>query len=170
MLYASTGTGPYNEQLDPITIGEWWMFAQNDVMEMTKRGVPGVWTYGFYDGWTPNYMFYAVHTHNATGRFYEVGGYGVEQRDAEGAPARRLRRRRRPAARGGAASRCGAAAVARGGRGAAAGARRRGRGGAGGGAGRSRAVAAADAAAATAASGSVRIPIRATSTGARART
>lgn len=77
LLYASTGTGPYNEQLDPITIGEWWMFAQNDVMEMTKRGVPGVWTYGFYDGWTPNYMFYAVHTHNATGRFYEVGGYGV---------------------------------------------------------------------------------------------
>ena len=27
--------------------------AQNDVMEMTKRGVPGVWTYGFYDGWVP---------------------------------------------------------------------------------------------------------------------
>jgi hypothetical protein len=77
LLYASTGTGPYNEQLDPITIGEWWMFAQNDVMEMTKRGVPGVWTYGFYDGWTPNYMFYAVHTHNATGRFYEVGSYSV---------------------------------------------------------------------------------------------
>src|SRR5688572_5033952 len=77
LLYASTGTGPYNEELDPITIGEWWMFAQNDVMEMTKRGVPGVWTYGFYDGWTPNYMFYAVHTHNATGRFYEVNSYSV---------------------------------------------------------------------------------------------
>ena len=52
-LYASTGTGPYNEQLDPITINEWWMLAENDVMEMTKRGVPGVWTYGFYDGWVP---------------------------------------------------------------------------------------------------------------------
>ena len=46
-LYSSTGTGPYNEQLDPITINEWWMMAQADVMEMTKRGVPGVWTYGF---------------------------------------------------------------------------------------------------------------------------
>ena len=85
LLYSSTGTGPYNEQLDPITIYEWWMFAQNDVMEMTKRGVPGVWTYGFYDGWTPNYMFYAVHTHNATGRFYEVGGYGVNNVTARGA-------------------------------------------------------------------------------------
>jgi hypothetical protein len=85
LLYSSTGTGPYNEQLDPITIYEWWMFAQNDVMEMTKRGVPGVWTYGFYDGWTPNYMFYAVHSHNATGRFYEVGGYGVNAVTVPGA-------------------------------------------------------------------------------------
>ncbi len=75
LLYVSTGTGPYNEQLDPLTINEWWMFAQNDVMEMTKRGVPGVWTYGFYDGWTPNYMFFVAHGHNATGRFYEVNSF-----------------------------------------------------------------------------------------------
>ena len=31
-------------------------------MEMTKRGVPGVWTYGFYDGWVPNYMFFIAHS------------------------------------------------------------------------------------------------------------
>jgi hypothetical protein len=77
LLYASTGTGPYNEQLDPITINEWWTLAENDVLEMTKRGVPGVWTYGFYDGWVPNYMFYVVHAHNATGRFYEVQSYNT---------------------------------------------------------------------------------------------
>jgi len=79
-LYASTGTGPYNEQLDPITINEWWMLAENEVMEMTKRGVPGVWTYGFYDGWVPNYMFFIAHSHNSIGRFYEVMGYGPENR------------------------------------------------------------------------------------------
>ncbi len=77
-LYASTGTGPYNEQLDPITINEWWMLAENDVMEMTKRGVPGVWTYGFYDGWVPNYMFFIAHSHNSIGRFYEVQSYGPD--------------------------------------------------------------------------------------------
>ncbi|HEV8197560.1 MAG TPA: M14 family zinc carboxypeptidase [Gemmatimonadales bacterium] len=77
-LYASTGTGPYNEQLDPITINEWWMLAENDVMEMTKRGVPGVWTYGFYDGWVPNYMFFIAHSHNSVGRFYEVQSYGPD--------------------------------------------------------------------------------------------
>jgi len=78
LLYASTGTGPYNEQLDAITVNEWWVLAQNDVIEMTKRGVPGVWTYGFYDGWTPNYMFFVAHGHNATGRFYEVQSYGPD--------------------------------------------------------------------------------------------
>jgi hypothetical protein len=77
-LYTSTGTGPYNEAIDPITIDEWWLLAKTEVMELTKRGVPGVWTYGFYDGWVPNYMFFAAHAHNATGRFYEVQSYGPD--------------------------------------------------------------------------------------------
>ncbi|MBI3569029.1 MAG: hypothetical protein HY084_12605 [Gemmatimonadetes bacterium] len=77
-LYSSTGSGPYNNELDPITVGEWWQFAENDVVEMTKRGVPGVWTYGFYDGWVPNYMFFIAHEHNAIGRFYEVQSYGPD--------------------------------------------------------------------------------------------
>ena len=81
-LYASTGTGPYNEALDPITVDEWWLLAKTEVMEMTKRGVPGVWTYGFYDGWTPNYMFFIAHTHNAIGRFYEVQSYGPDNYEA----------------------------------------------------------------------------------------
>ena len=80
-LYSSTGTGPYNDALDPITVSEWWMLAQNDVLEMTKRGVPGVWTYGFYDGWVPNYMIFIAHSHNAIGRFYEVQGYGPDNYD-----------------------------------------------------------------------------------------
>ena len=86
-LYASTGTGPYNEQIDPITIDEWWLLAKTEVMEMTKRGVPGVWTYGFYDGWVPNYMFFIAHAHNSIGRFYEVMGYGPENRVASGGGA-----------------------------------------------------------------------------------
>ena len=53
-------------------------------MEMTKRGVPGVWTYGFYDGWVPNYMFFIAHAHNSIGRFYEVMGYGPENRAVHG--------------------------------------------------------------------------------------
>ena len=77
-LYVSTGTGPYNPQLDPIQIDEWWMLAETEIMEMAKRGVPGVWTYGFYDGWVPNYLFWIAETHNSFGRFYEVQSYGPD--------------------------------------------------------------------------------------------
>jgi Zinc carboxypeptidase len=75
-LYISTGTGPYNESLDPVAIDEWWLLAETEVMEMAKRGVPGVFTYGFYDGWVPNYLFWMALTHNSFGRFYEVQSYG----------------------------------------------------------------------------------------------
>ncbi|MDE8651188.1 M14 family zinc carboxypeptidase [Novosphingobium album (ex Liu et al. 2023)] len=77
-LYTSTGTGPYNPSLDPIQSNEWWLLAETEVMEMTKRGVPGVWTYGFYDGWVPNYLFWIAQTHNSFGRFYEVQSYGPD--------------------------------------------------------------------------------------------
>jgi Zinc carboxypeptidase len=85
-LYASTGTGPYNNEIDPIVVNEWWMLAENDVMEMTKRGVPGVWTYGFYDGWVPNYMFFIAHSHNSIGRFYEVQSYGPDPYEVRPGP------------------------------------------------------------------------------------
>src|ERR1041385_7238830 len=76
-LYTSTGTGPYNAWLDPIVIDEWNLLAFHEIEEMTKRGVPGVWTHGFYDGWAPNYMFYVANGHNAIGRFYETFGNSV---------------------------------------------------------------------------------------------
>ncbi|MBV9926031.1 MAG: hypothetical protein JOZ96_13520 [Acidobacteria bacterium] len=75
-LYTSTGTGPYNAWLDPIVVDEWQLLAYHEIEEMTKRGVPGVWTHGFYDGWAPNYMFYVANGHNAVGRFYETFGNG----------------------------------------------------------------------------------------------
>ena len=77
-LYVSTGTGPYNPALDAIAIDEWWLLGQTEVMEMAKRGVPGVFTYGFYDGWVPNYLFWIALTHNSFGRFYEVQSYGPD--------------------------------------------------------------------------------------------
>jgi hypothetical protein len=76
LLYTSTGTGPYNSIVDPIQVNEWWLLAQTEIMELTKRGVPGVWTYNFYDGWVPNYMFWIGVTHNSIGRFYETQSYG----------------------------------------------------------------------------------------------
>jgi Zinc carboxypeptidase len=75
LLYVSTGTGPYNPIVAPLQVTEWWWLAQNEIMEMTKRGVPGVWTYNYYDGWVPNYLFWMAVTHNSIGRFYETQSY-----------------------------------------------------------------------------------------------
>jgi len=71
-LYTSTGTGPYNRELDPIVVDEWHELAFQEITELTKRGLPGVWTHDFYDGWTPNYMFWVANGHNSIGRFYET--------------------------------------------------------------------------------------------------
>lgn len=75
-LYIMTGTGPYNAWLDPIVISEWQEMAYHEIEEMTKRGVLGVWTHGFYDGWAPNYLLSIANNHNSIGRFYETFGNG----------------------------------------------------------------------------------------------
>ena len=75
-LYTSTGTGPYNAWVDPILVDEWHVLAYQEITEMTKMGVPGVWTHNFYDGWAPNYAFYVANGHNSIGRFYETQGAG----------------------------------------------------------------------------------------------
>ena len=72
-LYASTGTGPYNDEFDPILVDELHTLAYQEITELTRRGLPGVWTHGFYDGWSPNYTILSVASlHNSIGRFYET--------------------------------------------------------------------------------------------------
>jgi len=74
LLHVSTGTGPYNEHTDPIAIGEWATLANNDITALEAQGLPGVWTWGFYDGWWPGYALWIATNHNAIGRFYETFG------------------------------------------------------------------------------------------------
>jgi hypothetical protein len=71
-LYTSTGTGPYNDEFDPIVVDEWHTLAYQEITELTKRGLPGVWTHGFYDGWAPNYMLGIAQFRNSLGKFYET--------------------------------------------------------------------------------------------------
>jgi len=88
LLYVSTGTGPYNRNVDPITITEWQSFANWDVQRTTEQGLPGVFTWAFYDGWWPGYAIWVAINHNAVGRFYETfGNAGADTylRDLRGA-------------------------------------------------------------------------------------
>lgn len=74
LLYISTGTGPYNEHVDPITIGEWQTFANHEITALTAQGLPGVFDWAFYDGWWPGYGIWVANNHNSIGRFYETFG------------------------------------------------------------------------------------------------
>jgi len=78
-LYISTGTGPYNRAIDPVQISEWNELAHYEIAELGKRGLPGVWTHDFYDGWSPNYMMFIAQMRNSIGRFYETyTSFGAE--------------------------------------------------------------------------------------------
>jgi hypothetical protein len=86
-LYVSTGTGPYNPNIDPITRHEWQWIAHYEVTSLTSLGMPGVWTHDFFDGWNPGYMVFASNNRNAIGRFYETYGNslpGTMHRRVEG--------------------------------------------------------------------------------------
>ncbi len=83
-LYVSTGTGPYNEDLDPLTIDEWHNLAHEEVTQLTKRGMPGVFTHAFYTGWAANYLMWFANIRNSVGRFYEtLGNRGADTMERE---------------------------------------------------------------------------------------
>jgi hypothetical protein len=89
-LYTSTGTGPYNRAIDAITVDEWHELSYHEIEELTRRGLPGVWTHGFYDGWAPNYMMFIANLRNSVGRFYETyTSFGAECDTARLGPQQR---------------------------------------------------------------------------------
>ena len=74
-LYDNTvGDGPYNAWLDPIVTNEWQMLGWNNVQEMTRFGMPGVFTHGVFDTWSPGYLMFLAATHNGVSRLYETFG------------------------------------------------------------------------------------------------
>src|ERR1051326_2849089 len=74
-LYDNTiGDGPYNAWIDPILGDEWEMVGWNNVSEMTKFGMPGVFTHGTFDTWSPGYLMFIAALHNGISRLYETFG------------------------------------------------------------------------------------------------
>jgi hypothetical protein len=76
-LYDNTvGDGPYNAWIDPILAGEWQMMGWNNVSQMTTFGMPGVFTHGTFDTWSPSYLMFIAAMHNGISRLYETFGNG----------------------------------------------------------------------------------------------
>src|SRR6476659_4803411 len=74
-LYDNTiGDGPYNAWVDPILTDEWQIIGWNNVSEMTKFGMPGVFAHGDFDTWSPGYLMFIAATHNGISRLYETFG------------------------------------------------------------------------------------------------
>ena len=75
-LYTFSGQAPQNPALDPILYGEMPWFANFEVAQLAKYGMPGVWTHGFVDMWSPGYVAFMSSNHNGLVRMYETFGNG----------------------------------------------------------------------------------------------
>src|SRR6202522_3383399 len=76
-LYDITvGDGPYNAWVDPTIADEWAELGWNNVAQMQTLGMPGVFTHGDFDTWSPGYLMYLAGMHNGISRLYETFGNG----------------------------------------------------------------------------------------------
>ena len=76
-LYDNTvGDGPYNAWVDPTLADEWGELGWNNVAQMQSFGMPGVFTHGDFDTWSPGYLMFLAGMHNGISRLYETFGNG----------------------------------------------------------------------------------------------
>jgi hypothetical protein len=76
-LYDNTvGDGPYNAWVDPALADEWAELGWNNVSQMASLGMPGVFTHGDFDTWSPGYLMFLAGMHNGISRLYETFGNG----------------------------------------------------------------------------------------------
>jgi Zinc carboxypeptidase len=73
-LYVYSGEAPQNPLWSPILYGELPMLSNWDMSQLTKYGMPGVWTHAYVDAWSPGYVAEMATDHNGLMRFYEIFG------------------------------------------------------------------------------------------------
>ncbi len=79
LLQTWNGTGPFNTNLDPILLNEWFAMSLAELGALTSAGMPGVWTWGFSDGWEHVFLDSIAVNHNSIGRGYETYGNGTAE-------------------------------------------------------------------------------------------
>ncbi len=76
-IYDNTvGDGPYNAWVDPLLADEWAALGWNNVQQMQSFGMPGAFTHGNFDTWSPGYLMFLGAMHNGISRLYETFGNG----------------------------------------------------------------------------------------------
>ena len=114
LLYTYTGGPPQNPNLDPILFAELPWFGNWEMAQMTKWGMPGVYTHAFMDGWSPGYLGSVAYNHNGLMKMYETQS-GRDLDSTAMANARRGIASGAPAPGGGLGGRAGAVPTGRGG-------------------------------------------------------
>ncbi len=71
-----SATAPYNAWVDPTLADEWAELGWNNVAQMQGLGMPGVFTHGDFDTWSPGYLMFLAGMHNGISRLYETFGNG----------------------------------------------------------------------------------------------
>ena len=72
LLYTYSGAAPQNPNLDPLLFAELPWFANWELAQLTKYGMPGVYTHAFMDGWSPGYLGSVSYNHNGLMKMYET--------------------------------------------------------------------------------------------------
>jgi len=72
LMYTYSGGPPQNPNLDPLLFAELPWFSNWELAQMTKWGMPGVYTHAFMDGWSPGYYASVAYNHNAVMKMYET--------------------------------------------------------------------------------------------------
>ena len=72
LMYIYSGGPPQNPNLDPILFTELPFFANYQLEQTTKYGMPGVYTHAFMDGWSPGYLGSVAYNHNGMMEMYET--------------------------------------------------------------------------------------------------
>ena len=93
LLYTYSGGPPQNPNYDPLLFAELPWFSNWELAQMTKWGMPGVYTHAFMDGWSPGYYASVVYNHNGLMKMYET----QSGRDPVAAPAAQAPRGGAPA-------------------------------------------------------------------------
>jgi hypothetical protein len=81
LMYTYSGGPPQNPNLDPLLFAELPFFSNWELSQMTKWGMPGVYTHAFMDGWSPGYLGSVAYNHNGMMRMYETQS-GVDRPDS----------------------------------------------------------------------------------------
>jgi hypothetical protein len=109
LMYDYSGGPPQNPNLDPILFSELPWYANFEMAQMTKWGMPGVYDFAFMDGWSPGYLGSIAYNHNGMMKMYETQsgrdiGPPAARRDSTTAVARSDSGARRDSAAAGARS------------------------------------------------------------------